>query len=219
MRATGEDVANVLRLLGAAFPTFPLDELTIEAYVRTLTAGPLEAATLNAAAVAWVASEDRYPTVHQLSDAYVAAGRREYANRRAAEDARIQAAGMLPGVALDPGYAVEMVDVMREALGSIGTGVLRHYHPDGDADRCPTCSRSDEIADGVAEHAVRVAAARGLRPPVGVETYVCHRCADLTWVETEPGTARPCQDCRPEAYERWIDGHLMPGHVCAECRG
>ena len=221
MRATGDDVANVLRLLGAAFPTYPLDEITIETYVRTLTSGPLEASTLNATAVAWVATEDRYPTVHQLSHAYTAQARREAEERRAAEDARIQAAGMLPGVALDPGYAVEMVDVMREAMGQIGTGGLKHRHPDGDASRCGTCSRADALAVEVAEAATRVARDRGLRPPVGVKTYACPECRDLGYVatQTDPFTVRPCGRCRPVAYERWIDGHLMPGHSCPDCRG
>lgn len=200
MTAGTADVANVLRLLGAAFPTFPLDELTLETYVRSLAASPLDAATLNAAAVAWVATEDRYPTVHQLTEAYQAEARRRMQERADAEAERIMRAGGLPGVALDPGYAVEMVDVMRTALAQVGRG-------GSPADLGAT--------------ARRLAEDRGLRPPSGVETYACRTCHDLGHIieQDDPMTVRPCGDCQPELHRRWADGHLIPGHTCAECRG
>ena len=30
-------------------------------------------------------------------------------------------------------------------------------------------------------------------------------------------TVRPCPACRPEAYERWSEGHYGPNHWCEDC--
>ena len=31
-------------------------------------------------------------------------------------------------------------------------------------------------------------------------------------------SAVPCDLCEPHQYQLWKDGHMRPGHRCAECR-
>jgi hypothetical protein len=192
---------------------------SVELYVSALTTSPFaDLSLLTECASTWVRDSDRFPTVHQLTDGYQAAARRRMEDRRMAEQQRAINAGMLPGVGIDPGYAVEMVDVMREALAVL-VGKRTHDHSRG-AERCPTCSIGQELALSVELEARRIVAERGLRPPQVVETYACAECCDTGFVITDvaTGTTRPCRNCSPAAHERWIDGHLMPGHDCPDCR-
>lgn len=50
----------------------------------------------------------------------------------------------------------------------------------------------------------------------------CPNCHDGSgWVETSSEgrtTMRPCERCRPDAFERWSKGHYGDDHECGECR-
>jgi hypothetical protein len=45
-------------------------------------------------------------------------------------------------------------------------------------------------------------------------------CRDTGWVEVDDtghGTVEPCERCNPDTYARWIGGHYVPDHSCADC--
>jgi hypothetical protein len=192
------DAATVLETLSAAYPTHPMPPESVDLYLDALTTSPFDDfGALMAAVVHHVRTEDWHPTIHKLIEMYQAEARRRLADRQAAEADRIQRAGMLPGIAIDPGYAVEMLDVLRTAMAEVGTG------------------------GGLPDVAERLAAERGLRPPPSVETYACRECSDLGFIieADHPFTVRPCMGCNSEAHQRWADGHMMPGHSCPDCRG
>ena len=214
MTITHDQALHVLNMLSAAYPAAHYPDDTVRLYVSLMAEQFDDVGVLTAAAVRWVESETWPPNIAQLGESYQAEVARRLADVRAAEQQRAIAGGHGSRPAVDPGYAVEMIDVIRTAL-DLPPAVHRH----GPGDVCPTCSRMDEIAATVTERARQLAADRRLSPPQFVETYSCPVCCDLGWVETsKPGGAvRPCR-CRPAAYERWIDGHLMPGHDCGECQ-
>jgi len=217
------DVANVLRLLASAFPTFPFAPDVLGTYGQALSRPPfVDLSVLGAAASRWVDTEDRFPTVHQLGEAYRAEVRRRLDQRRLAEEQRALTAGTLfaGGPAPDPGYATEALDVLRTVLAD-SVGNRAHKHPGGSSAACETCSRAGELADTYQVQVDDLLGARGLAPPVlPTPTYTCATCDDSGFVVKDPDTftVRPCRDCNPEGFTRWIDGHRMPGHWCVECK-
>lgn len=216
------DAEGVLVLLGAAFPTYPVTADTTDLYLTALARPPfLDLATLLGAVGDWVATQDRYPTVHQLVDAYQAEARRRLLARQAAEQARAEAAGTLPGLAppLPQETALEMVDVLRTALGEAGT-VPHKGHTKHGPGSCLTCAMRDEIEDRMEGRVFELLAERGLRVQgQPVATYACGQCLDTRFevIDHARGAVAPCRNCDPGGYQRWLDGHLAPGHWCTEC--
>lgn len=65
--ANREEVAEIMAVLAAAFPTFDLQAQTIEVYYATLK--DLDGAMLKAAAHACLTASEFFPTVHRLREA------------------------------------------------------------------------------------------------------------------------------------------------------
>ena len=69
------------------------------------------------------------------------------------------------------------------------------------------------------ERFARLASAAPALAP-GESTFPC-RCGEMRgWLVVaggNPPTLRPCPSCRPDADERWNDGHWMPDHSCSAC--
>jgi hypothetical protein len=216
------DAEKVLGLLGAAFPAYPVGEDTYDLYLAALAAPPIyDLSTLVAAVGEWVAHNDRYPTIHQLVDAYQAEARRRILARQAAEQARAEATGTLPGMPgpLGADTALEMVDVMRTVLDEIG-GAPHIGHTKHGPGTCLTCLSGDEITDRAESRVFQLLEERGIRPPgQPVGTYACGLCLDTAFetVDHDRGTVAPCRDCNPDGYRRWLDGHYRPGHWCSDC--
>lgn len=209
-------------MLGAAFPRHPVDEPTVQLYVAALGAPPFyDVGVLTAAVGNWVQTEDWYPTVHQLVEAYQTEARRRARARQAADEARALAAGTLPGLPrpLGADTAIEVVDVVRTALAeAVGTGRRHsgHDRPGG----CPTCADAEAISDRVEARVHGLLAERGVQlPSRPLVTYVCGHCLDTLFelVGDDPLQVAPCRSCQPVGYERWLGGHLAPGHWCGEC--
>jgi hypothetical protein len=213
-----EDAGAVLRLLGAAYPTYPVEPDTLELYTRELVRLP-DMATLTTAASRWVETEDRYPTVHQLTVAYQAEARWRTEQARRADEQRALTRPGLPDVGAS--YAIEMIDVLRTATVEALANNRGHDHARGAA-HCPVCSRSGEVAAAMEARVTDLLAARGIKPVPGPLVTTRCRCGDRGYVPVDTSeagfTVRPCADCNTDAYELWQGGHLAPGHWCAECK-
>lgn len=210
----------VLGALAAAYPNHPAGADTVELYHQALRR--LDSAdTLQAAAGRWVETEDRYPTVHQLVEAYQAHARWQADAARAADEARAIARGTLPGMpAAAPQFAIEMVDVLRVATEEATAGSRKHDHVRGAA-HCPVCASAASIADGMAARVKDLLANRGIVPGLGpVPTFRCAECFDRGMVvhDGDPFTAHPCPACNPDGFALWEGGHYQPGHWCPECK-
>jgi hypothetical protein len=198
-----DDYIPALRLLGASYPTHPLDEMTLEAYSASLLRKNIDPQVLAVAAVRWMETEDRYPPVSRLLDACAVELRRRRDAARLADEEAAYNRGVLPGtVPADAAFGEEMADVLRTAL--VHTIDV------------PPSQRQARVAAEVADIMER----RGLRPVAGpVPTVACLLCRDtgMHVTEDEPFTCRPCRSCNPAGFARWEAGHLRPGHNCQEC--
>jgi hypothetical protein len=218
------DAEQVLHVLGAAFPTYPAEQPSTDLYLSALALPPFyDLSTLLAATTGWVLNHDRFPTVHQLVDAYQAEARRRVLARQQAEQARAEAAGTLPGMAppLAATLALEMVDVLRTALTeSVAGGAPHTGHDKYGAGTCTTCLARPDVEDAIEARVFQLLQERGLHPAgQPVATHACGRCLDTGFqvIDHDIDTMAPCSDCNREGYERWRDGHLAPGHWCTDC--
>jgi hypothetical protein len=207
----------VLGALQAAFPEHPGSHESVDLYCQQLHRLD-DGDTLAGAAQGWIASRDRYPTVHQLVEAYQAEARARATARKQAEEARAIARGTLPGLPPVPAsYGIEMVDVLRLATEEATAGGRKHSHDRG-PEHCPTCSQADAIAAVMEARIGQLLASRGIVPPQGpLTTYLCPTCLDRGSVIVDDEAvfrAYPCPTCNPRGHGHWKAEHRGAARDC-----
>jgi hypothetical protein len=162
-------------------------------------------------------ADQRFPTIGEFRMACAGAATRQ---RQAVEQAAATRHGMLPwGPLSDDQYGAEMADIVQEATQAaldVATSLEHDHHPRRECQRCAARPAMIEAARAKLAELIEL---RGLRPPAGVQTFACPVCHDLGFVPVgdRPEPLRPCDNCNQAAHQRWLDGHLMPGHQCGEC--
>jgi hypothetical protein len=214
---TEQQALVVLGALAAAFPTHPRGDDTAAIYTQGV-ATLADADVLHSAAVRWIATQDWFPTVHQLVEAYQAEARARATARKQAEEARAIARGTLSGLPPVPAnYGIEMVDVLRLATEEATAGERKHSHDRG-PEHCPTCSQADAIAAAMEARIGQLLASRGIVPPQGpLTTYLCPTCLDRGSVIVDDEavfSAYPCPTCNPRGHGHWKAEHRGAARDC-----
>lgn len=163
-------------------------------------------------------ADQRFPTIGEFRMACAGAAQR--LAQRAEQNAATRH-GMLPwGPLSDDQYGAEMADIVqdatRAALAAAQGLEHDHRHPDRP---CPRCGAREAMTEAGRARLAELLDLRGITPPAGVETFACPVCRDLRFVPVGAGPEplRPCDNCNQAGHQRWLDGHLMPGHECPEC--
>lgn len=200
-------------LLRRAYPTYPVDAGTVDLYVSALMGDRHGAAVAASAVRTWVVNEAWMPKVSELLDAI----KGESSQRSAGDGSQRSLPAGVRAAASDRHsrlYARLAAQVRAEMPVPV------HLHQKGAA-QCPACTLTEGYAEAFAARLDELLGKHADELTVvddPVETYACPQCLDAGFVEDGmvDGTWRPCP-CRPEAYDRWREGHWQPGHSCAAC--
>lgn len=215
MAMSEREATALFDLLRRAYPTYPVEAGTADVYVAALMRDRHDAGVAASAVRTWVVNESWMPKVNELLDAIKV----EAATRNAGDPYVHALPAGVQAVAPDQHsriYARLSAQVKAEMP------IPEHRHQQG-VENCPACAlrvngsyatefaaRLDEL---LAKHADEL---RVVDDPV--ETFACPQCLDSGFIEdgAVDGVWRPCP-CRPETYDRWREGHFLPGHSCAAC--
>lgn len=216
------DVAEVLAVIQAGIPGFDVDAERIVVWHDALNAQGVSIEAAVRAARAWVTTEEWGPKLAQFLDVCEQAARSiEYETRpRELPAAPLDDAGRAEA---ERDAALTGVALARAALATRSRLDL-HAHHDGAA-RCPVCGPA-------VEHRAAVAEAGGCEDrycpvcPLGTpaltggvtsvagtsdEAGGCPECDGDLWVELADRRWRPCEQCSPTQFDRWVKGMYRAG--------
>lgn len=215
MSISEEDAGQVVATLISAFPSPKVPAETADLYVDRLVEPPFsDLALLYDAAMTWVETADRFPTLNQLLTGYQAEARRAAVLERSAHLGTLA----LPGAETDETYGRGFRSVLAEVMSRHGNAPHDHR---GGIGTCTTCSSRETGGALIETEVLDLAADRGLIAPTvaAVRTYRCHHCLDVGWIEHGVHGFAPCSACSEAQYELWLHGCYRPNHHgCDRCR-